>query len=101
MEVLKLWWQDKNGRNVPYLEITEVVLVKCNVVNYSYLQNSRVFYTFILNKSFGRLLDISPENFIILKMFNSEFLYIEVWFTDQHSNPLKIEDKTNITLVFN
>ena len=47
--------KDKNGENVPYLEITEVVLIHCNVVNHSYQQNSRVLYTFVLNKSVGQL----------------------------------------------
>ena len=93
--------EDKNGENIPYLKITEVVLIHCNVFNYSYQQKSRVLYTFVPNKSFGQLLDISPENFIFLKTFDSEFSYIEVWFTDQNSNPLEIEDKINITLVIN
>ena len=65
--------KDENGENVPYLEITEVILIHCNVVNNSYQQNSRVLYTFVSNKSFGQLLDISPENFIFLKTFDSEF----------------------------
>ena len=56
---------------------------------------------FVPDKMLGQLLDISPQNFIFLKTFNSEILYIEVWFTDQNSKPLKIEDKINITLVFN
>ena len=93
--------KDKNLENVPYLEITEVVLIHCNVVNNSYQQNSRVLYTFVSNKSFGQLLDISPENFIFLKTFDSKFPYVEAWFTDQNSNPLEIEDKINITLVIN
>ena len=93
--------KDKNGENISYLESTEVVLIHCNVVNNSYQQNSRVFYTFVLNKSFGQLLDISPENFIFLKTFDSQFSYDEVWVTDQNSNPLDIEDKINITLVIN
>ena len=93
--------KDKNGENVSYLEIAEVVLIHCNVVNNSYQQNSRVLYTFVPNKSFGQLLDISPENFIFLKTFDSEFSYIEVWFTNQNSNPLEIEDTVNINLVVN
>ena len=60
----------KNGENVPHLEITEVVLVHCNMVNNDYQQDSRVLYTFVLNKSFGSLLDISPSNHIFLKTFN-------------------------------
>ena len=51
--------KDKNGDNVPYLQITEVVLIHCNVVNNSYQQNSRVLHTFVPNKSFSQLLDIS------------------------------------------
>ena len=80
--------KDKNGENVPYLEIYEVVLIHCNVVNNSYQQNSRVLFVLAPNKSFGQLLDISPENFIFLKIFNSEFTYIEVWLTDQNFNCL-------------
>ena len=90
----------KKDENVPHLEITEV-LVHCNIVNNDYQQNSRVLYTFVPNKLFGQLLDISPTNFILLKTFSSEFAYIEVWFTDQTSKPLEIEDKINITLVTN
>ena len=88
--------KNEHGENVPYFEITEVALIHCNVVNNSYQQKSRVLYTFVPNKSFGQLLDISLENFIFLKTFNSEFLYIEVY---RNSNPLEIEDKINITLV--
>ena len=63
-----------------------------------YLQrlSAIVLYTLIY-----QLLDISPKMFIFLKTFNLEFSYIEVWFTDQNSKPLKIEDKINITLVIN
>ena len=56
--------KDKNGENVPYSEITEVVLINCNVVNNSYHQNSRALYIFVPNKSFAQLLDISPGNFV-------------------------------------
>ena len=80
---------------VPHLEITGVVLVHCNIINNNYQQDSRVLYTFFPNKLFGQLLDISP------KRLNSEFSYIEVWFTDLNSKPLEIEDEINITLVIN
>ena len=68
-------------------------------MNNNYQQKSKVLYTFVLNKLFGQLLDISQKKIIFLKTFHSEFLFIEVWFTDQNSNPLEIEDKVNITLV--
>ena len=93
--------KDKNSDYMPHLEITEVILVHCNIVNNDYQQDSRVLYTFVPNKSFGQLLDISSKKFIFLKSFNLEFSYIEVWFTDQNSKPREIEDKINITLVIN
>ena len=91
--------KDRNGENLPHLEITEVVLVHFNIVNNDYQHDSRVLYTFVPNKPFGKLLDITTKNFIFLKTFNSEFSYIEVWFTDQNSEPLETVDKINITLV--
>ena len=91
--------KDKNGENVPHLEITEVVLVHCNTVNNDYQQDSRVLYTFVPNKPFGSLLEISPTNHIFLKTFNSEFPNIDVWFTDQKSQSLEIEDRIHLTLV--
>ena len=91
--------KDKNGENVPHLEITELVLVHCNMVNNDYQQESRVLYTFCPNKPFGSLLEISPTNHIFLKTFNSEYNKIEVWFTDQKSQPLEIEDRINLTMV--
>ena len=90
----------ENDRNFEISKIPEVVLVHCNIVNNNYQRNSRVFYTFVLNKSFSQLLHISSNYFIFLKKFNSE-LYIEVWLTDKNSNFLEIEDKTSITLVVN
>ena len=91
--------KDKNGENVPHLEITEVVLAHCNMVNNNYQHDSRVLYFFAPNKSFGSLLDISPYNHIFLKTFNSEYDEIVVWFTDQNSKSLEIEDRINLTIV--
>ena len=91
--------KDKNGENVPHLEITEVVLVHCNIVNNDDQQDSRVLYTFVPNEPFGSLLEISPTNHIFLKTFNWEFQDIEVWFTDQNSKPLEIEDRINLAMV--
>ena len=91
--------KDKNGENVPHLEITEVVLVHCNIVNNDYQQDSRVLYTFVPNKPFGGLLEISLTNHIFLKTFNSENDEIIVWFTDQNNQALAIEDRINLTMV--
>ena len=91
--------KDKNGENVLHLEINEVVLFHCDIVNNDCLQDSRVLYTFVPNKPFGSFLDIFPTNHIFLKTFNSEYDEIKVWFTDQNSQPLEIEDRINLTMV--
>ena len=54
--------KDKNGENVPHLEIVELVLVHCNLVNNDYQQDSRILYTFVAHKAFGSLLEILPPN---------------------------------------
>ena len=71
----------------------EVVLIHCNIANDDYQQDSRVLYTFVPNKPFGSLLEISSVNHIFLKTFNSEFQDLEVWFTDENSKPLEIEEE--------
>ena len=70
--------KNKNGEYVPHLEITEVVLVQYNIVNNDYQQDSRVLYTFVPNKPFGTLLEISPTNHIFLKTFNSEYVKMKI-----------------------
>ena len=89
----------KSGENVPHLEITEILSIHYNVVNNDYQQDSRVLYTFVPNKPFGSLLEISPTNRIFLKTFNSEYQDIRVWFTGQNSQPLEIEDRINLTMI--
>ena len=87
--------KDENGENVSHLEDVEIVLVLCNISNNDYQQGSKLLYTLVPNKSY------SLKNFIFLRTFNSEFPYIEVWFTAQNSKMLEIDDKINITLVIN
>ena len=91
--------KDKTGENVPHRDIAEVILVQCNILNNDYQHNSRVLYTFVPNKPFGSLLEISPTNHIFLKTFNSEYDEIKVWFTHQNSQPLEVEDRINLTVV--
>ena len=47
--------KDENSENLPGLEITEAVLIHCNIVNTDYQQDSIVLYAFVLNKLFGQL----------------------------------------------
>ena len=74
-----------------------MVLVNYDFVNSYYQQDSKVLYTFVPNKPFSNLLEIAPTYFVPLKTFNSEFQTIQVWFKDENSQPLEIEER--ITLV--
>ena len=91
--------KDKNSELVPKLENVDIVLVHCNVVNNSYQQASKVLLTFVPNKKYGELITVSPETLIMLKTVNTEFSFIEIWFTDQDNRPLEIEDSVNILLI--
>ena len=91
--------KDKKGENVPHLEVVELVLVHCNIVDNDYQQNSRILFTFVPNKAFGSLLEISPKSHVFLKTFNYEFQEIKIWFMDQTSKPLELEDRINVTLI--
>ena len=90
--------RDKNSENVSHLEITEVVLIHWDIVNNDYQQDSRVLYTFVPNRHFGSLLEISSTNHIFLKTFNSEYEKIKVWFPDQNCQPLEMEDRIKLTM---
>ena len=91
--------QNKNGEIVPRLKTLEVFLVYCNFVNNNYQQASKVLFTFVPNKKFGKLITITPHSPSILKTTNAEFSFIEICFTDQNNRPIEIEDNVNITLI--
>ena len=89
----------KNGENVPMLEIVEVVLVHCNLVKNDYQHTSKVLFTFVPNKKFRQLINISPHAYTMMNTVNAKFSYVEVWFTDQSSKSLEIEDNINLTVI--
>ena len=91
--------EDKNGEHVPELEIVEVVLVHCNLIKNDYQHASKVLFTFVPSKTFGQLINTSPHAFTMMNTVNTEFSYVEVWFTDQSSKALEIEDNVNLTLI--
>ena len=70
--------KDKDGEDVPKLESVEVVLVHCNLVNNNYQQASKVLFTFVPNKQFAQLINVSPHSLTMLSTRNAEFLSIEV-----------------------
>ena len=91
--------KDENSENVPKLESVEAVLVHCNLVKNYYQHASKVLFSFVPNEQFGQLLNISPHVFTMMNTVNTEFSSVEVWFTDQSSKPLEIEDNVNLTLI--
>ena len=97
----KLIDKTKNGENIPNLEVAEVVLVHCNLVDNQYQQKSEVLYTFTPNKSYAYLLNIQPSNLVFLKTYNTKFDEIIITYTDQNVRPLEMEDKVNLTLLIN
>ena len=90
--------KDSDGENVPQLEYVQVVLVHCNLVKNDFQHTSKVLFTFVPNKQFGQLINISPHSLTMMNTVNTEFSFVEVWFTDQGSKALEIEDKVNLTL---
>ena len=91
--------KDKNGENVPKLESVEVVLVHCNLVKNDYQHTSKVLFTFVPNKQFGLLVNISPHSLTMMNTVKTKFSTVEVWFTVQVNKALKIEDNVNLTLL--
>ena len=91
--------KDKEGENVPKLEYVEVVLVHCNLVKNDYQHASKVLFSFIPNKQFRQLINISPHSLTMMNTINTEFSFVEVWFTDQVSKALEIEDNVNFTII--
>ena len=90
--------KDSDGENVPQLEYVQVVLVHCNLVKNDFQHTSKVLFTFVPNKQFGQLINISPHSLTMMNTVNTEFSFVEVWFTDQGRKALEIEDKVNLTL---
>ena len=80
--------KDENDECVPHLEINELALAHCNIVNNNCQQDSRILYIVVQNKSFSQLLHNLIKNFKFLKAFNSEFSYSEIWFTDHNYKAL-------------
>ena len=90
---------DRNSENLPKLGSVEVVLVHCNLVKNDYQHSSKALFSFVLNKQFGQLINISPNTLTIMNTVNTEFSFIEVCFTNQASKALEIEDNVNLTLI--
>ena len=91
--------KDMDCKNVPKLESVELVLVHCNLLKNDYQHTSKVLFTFVPNKQFGQLIIVSLHSLIMINTVNTEFSFLEVWFTDQASKVLEIEDNVNLILI--
>ena len=89
----------KNSENVPKIGSVEVVLVHCNLIKNDYQHTSKGLFSFVPNKQFGQLINISPHSLTMMNTVNNAFSFLEVWFTDQASKALEIEDNVNLTLI--
>ena len=91
--------KDKDGEIIPKLESVEVILVHCNLVKNDYQHTSKVLFSFVPNKQFGQLINISPHSLTMMNTVNTEFFFVEVWFADQASKALEIENNVNSMLI--
>ena len=91
-------YKTKNGKNVPSLDVVEVVLVQFNSINNLYQQKPEVLYTFTKKKSYAYLLNVEPSSLVFLITYNTDFLQIIITFADQNSRPLEV-DNVNLALV--
>ena len=71
----------------------------CHLVKNDYRHSSKALFSFVSNKQFGQLINISRNTLMMMNTVNTEFSHIEVWFTDQFSKPFEIEDNVNLTLI--
>ena len=91
--------KNKDGENAPKLESVDFVLVHCNLGKNDYQHTSKVLFTFVPNKQFGQLINISAHYLTMMNTVNTEFSSVQVWFTNQASKGLEIEDKVNLILI--
>ena len=90
--------KNKNGKNGSHLEITEVALVQCNIVNNDYQHDSKVLYTFVRNKPFGNLLEIAITFYLFIQSFLIQSFHI-LKYVYRSKQSLETEDRINLTLV--
>ena len=101
MAAQKIREKIQNGKNVLNLEVVELVLVQCNLVDNQHEEKSEVLYTFTPNNFYAYLLNVEPSNLVFLKTYNTEFDEMITTLMDQNGGPLEIEDKVDLALVIN
>ena len=91
--------KDKDGENVPKLESVEVVSVHFNLVKNDYQHTLKVLFTFVPPKQFRQLINISAHSLTMMSTVNTEFSFVEYWFTEQDRKALEIKNNVNLTLI--
>ena len=92
--------KDKDVENIQTkLEYVEILFVHCKLFKNDYHYTSKVLFTFVPSKQFGQFINISPHSLMMMSTVNTDFSSVKVWFTDQVSKALEIEDKVNLTLI--
>ena len=91
--------KDKDEETVPKLKSVEVVLVHCNLVKNDYQYTWKVLFSFVRNKQFGQLINTSTHSLTIINTANTEFSLVEVWFRDQASKALEIDDIVKLAII--
>ena len=91
--------KDKDGEIIPKLESVEVVLFHCNLVKNDYQHTLKFLFSFVPNKQFGQLINISPQSLTMMNTVNAEFSFVEVWFTDQPSKTLEVKDNFLVVII--
>ena len=82
---------DKNSENEPKLESVEVVLIHCNLVKNDYEHESKFLSSFVPNKQFGQLINLSPHSLTMKNTINTEFSFVEVWLQIKLVKSLKLK----------
>ena len=83
--------KNKDEENITKLESLKVVLVHCDFVKNDYKHTSKVLFTFVPNKQFGQLINISPHSLTMMNTVNTEFSSVEICLTDQVVKNLKLK----------
>ena len=78
---------------MPKLESVKIFLVHSILVKNSYQEASKVLFTFVPNEEFGHWMTIATRSLKMWNTANTEFSFVELWFTDQNIKPLEIEEK--------
>ena len=91
--------KNKDGKNVPKLMSVEVLLIHCNLTKNYHQHTSKLLFTFVPNKQFGQLINVSPHSLTMMNTVNTELSSVVVWFIDQASKALESKDNVNLTLI--